>query len=204
MNKWGLVTMAALVAALAAAPARSQEAPGGFYIGASGGAVYTDAAGSLEVITGGFHDRKVPNGGKVYIGHKRGNVGMEAGYYYLGTYDFLVTPAGAVQDQLKTHAIVVAGVYEAEMFPGYTLVARLGVAFTQAQYDCKLFCGGAFLDTDETGTSGMWGVGMDMRMTQILSLRLEFEHFGGVHHAVVSRRFKDGYDMFSAGVRLGF
>lgn len=204
MNKWGLVSTAVLAAALTAQPARAQEPSGSFYLGVSGAAVYTDAAGSLEALVGGFHDKQVPNGGKVYGGYKRGNWGMEAGYYLLGNYEILTAPAGQVQDELTTNAIVIAGVYEAELFPGYTLVARLGVAFTEAEYDCKLACGGAFRDTSETGTSGMWGVGMDMRMTQSFSLRLEYEHFGSVHHAVVNQKFKDGYDMFSVGARFGF
>lgn len=35
--------------------------------------------------------------------------------------------------------------------------------------------------------------------------RLDFEHFGSVHHAMgTTVKFKDGYDMFSVGVQLQF
>jgi hypothetical protein len=50
----------------------------------------------------------------------------------------------------------------------------------------------------------MFGVGLDIRMTQSLGLRMEYEHVGSVHHAVSTIKFKDAYDLFTVGVRLGF
>jgi len=205
MNKWGLVLTAALAAALPAKAALAQESPGSFYLGASGAAVYTDASKSLESITGGVRDDSVPNGGKVYGGFMRDRWGMEFGYYYLGTYDILTAPAGTLQDQMKTSALVVAGAYQAPIAGGWDLVLRLGVAFTQAEYDCKLGCGTLpFVDTKEKGTSGMWGAGVNVRMTQSFSLLMEYEHIGNVHHSVGNIGFKDGYDMFSVGVQVQF
>ena len=206
MKKWGWVSTAALAVALAAVPARAQESSGKYYIGLSGAAVYTDAAKSLQSIAGGYYDKDVPNGGKVYAGYvKDSGWGMEFAYYYLGTFDILTAPAGQVQDQLKTSAIVIAGVYQWQVYPGYDLIGRLGVAFTQAKYDCQLGCGTLpFIDTTERGTSGMWGVGLNMRMTQSFSFLLEYEHIGSVHHSVGNIGFKDGYDMYSVGVRLAF
>jgi hypothetical protein len=203
MNKWGLVLTAALAATLAAQPALAQESPGGFYIGLSGAASYTDAAQSMETFTGGIHDKSVPNGGKVYAGLVRDGWGMEFAYYYLGKIE-IENAAGQVQDEMETGAIVVAGVYEAAIAPAYTFVARVGIAFTQARYDCKLACSAPFLDTKETGTSGMFGLGLDMRMTQSLALRMEYEHIGSVHHGISTIKFKDAYDLFSVGVRLAF
>lgn len=204
MNKWGLVLTAALAATLAALPARAQDSSGEFYIGLSGAASYTDAARSMEQITGGTHDKSVPNGGKLYAGYMRGNWGMEVGFYYLGKIE-IENPAGQVQDVMETGALVVALAYEAPIAPGYAFVGRVGVALTQAEYDCKLACGGVtFVDTKETGTSGMFGLGLDMRLARSFALRMEYEHIGSVHHNVGNVQFKDAYDMFSVGVRLVF
>jgi hypothetical protein len=193
---------AALAATLAALPARAQDSS--FYIGASGAASYTDAARSMEQITFGVHDKSVPNGGKVYAGYVSGSWGMEFGYYYLGKIE-IENAGGQVQDELETAAIVIAGVYEAPIAAGYTFVGRLGVAFTQAKYDCQLACGAPpFVDTKENGTSGMFGLGLDARMAQNFTLRMEYEHIGSVHHSVGNIQFKDAYDMFSVGVRLVF
>ncbi|MDH4093917.1 MAG: outer membrane beta-barrel protein [Betaproteobacteria bacterium] len=203
-NKWGLALTAALAAALAALPARAQEAPGRFYMGISGAAVTSDASRSMESITGGVYDESTPNGGKVYAGYLRGNWGLEFGYYYLGKYE-IENAGGQVQDVLETSAIVVAGVYQVEMWRGFDFVARAGVAFTNAQYDCKLSCGTMpFVDTETKDLSGMWGIGLNMRMTQSLSLLLEYEHIGSVHHNVGNIEFQDGYYLYSVGARLTF
>jgi len=202
MKKWGL----ALALVLAAPSAWSQEQPGGLYIGLSGSAVYTDAAGSVETITGGFHDKSTPNGGKVFGGYMWDRWGMEFAYYYLGKYEFLNAPGtGQVQDTLETQAFVVAAVYEAPLSSALSLFARGGIAFTHAQYDCKLGCGTApYIDTKKTGLSGMWGAGLGVRLTQHTSVRLEYEHIGNVHHAIVDQEFTDGYDMYMVGLRLMF
>ena len=202
MKKWGL----ALALVLAAPTAWSQEQTGGLFLGVSGIAAYTDAARTMESITGGTHDKSVPNGGKVFGGYMWDRWGVELAYYYLGKYDFLNAPAvGQIQDQLETRAVTMAGVYEAQMAPTMSLFFRAGLAITRTQYDCKLGCGSPpFLDTKKTATSGMGGVGLGFRLTQRSSVRLEWEHFGSVHHAVANQEFKDAYDLFSLGVRLMF
>lgn len=203
-NKWGLALTAALAAALAALPARAQEAPGRYYMGISGAAVTSDAGRSLQTITGGTEDKTTPNGGKVYAGYLRGNWGLEFGYYYLGNIK-IENAGGQVQDELTTSALVVAGVYQVDIGHGFDFVARAGVAFTNAEYDCKLSCGApTFVDTKTTGNSGMWGLGVNMRMTQSLSFLLEYEHIGSVHHNVGNIEFQDGYYMYSVGARLTF
>ena len=203
-NKWGLALAAALAAAMAALPARAQEAPGGFYVGISGAAVTSDAGRSLQTITGGTEDKQTPNGGKVYAGYLRGKWGLEFGYYYLGNRE-IENAGGQVQDEMETSAIVVAGVFQTPIAQGFDFVARAGVAFTNAEYDCKLSCGTMpFVDTKTTSTSGMWGIGVNMRMTRSLSFLLEYEHIGSVHHNVGNIEFQDGYYMYSVGARLQF
>ena len=156
------------------------------------------------VITGGTEDKTTPNGGKVYAGYLRGKWGLEFGYYYLGNRE-IENAGGQVQDEMETTAIVVAGVFQTPIAQGFDFVARAGVAFTNAEYDCKLSCGTMpFVDTKTTSTSGMWGIGVNMRMTRSLSFLLEYEHIGSVHHNVGNIEFQDGYTMYSVGARLQF
>lgn len=129
--------------------------------------------------------------------------GIEFAYYNLGEYD-IVDGAGALLDQLTTTAIGVSGVYTAPIAPGYYFNAKLGLAFTDAKYDCKASCTSPFVDTNRRGTSGLLGIGLAMRAVSNLWLRLEYEHVGSVQHAISNIRFNDGYDMLSVGVHIGF
>jgi hypothetical protein len=201
MKKLGM--LGALVAGAALAqPALAQN--NSAYVGISGAAVYSDSARSLEGITGGIHDESVPNGGKIYGGYMWNNLGVEFGYYMLGKYE-IDNVGGAVQDELRTSAIAVSGVYAVPMGAGYSFNAKLGIAFTNAEYDCILACGAPFVDTTRRGTSGLIGIGFGWRTSGgALSLHMDYEHIGSVQHAVSTIKFKDAYDMFSVGVRLNF
>jgi opacity protein-like surface antigen len=202
MKRWGLV----LAVSLAAAPAWAQQPAEGFYIGAAGSAVYTDAMENVQsIVGGGYSNDSEPNGGKVYAGYKRGRWAMELGYYYLGKYENLTSLGGQVADTLETQAIVTALVYEVPMNSTFSVFARAGIAFTLAQYECKLNCGTPpLIDTRTDGISGMMGLGVDMRLSERLSLRGEYEHIGSVHEAVDTQKFKNGYDMYTLGVRFMF
>ena len=202
MKKWGLV----LAVSLVAAPAWAQQPAEGFYIGAAGSAVYTDAMQNVQsIVGGGYSNDSEPNGGKVYAGYKRGRWAMELGYYYLGKYENLTALGGQVTDTLETQAIVTAVVYEVPMNSTFSLFARAGIAFTLAQYECKVGCGTSpLIDTRTDGISGMMGLGADMRLSERFSLRGEYEHVGSVHEAVDTQKFKNGYDMYTLGVRFMF
>jgi hypothetical protein len=194
--------IAALVGVLAGSQAHAQSS--GSYLGISGGAVWTDAAGSVATFASGIHDESVPNGFKVFGGRIRDGFGMEFAFYDLGTYD-IVNGAGAVQDQLETRALAVSGVYSAPLGHGYGFIAKLGIAFTEARYDCRLNCGPPFVDTKRRGNSGLIGLGVTSQMSGNVALRMEFEHIGNVRHAISNAfLFNDGYDMFSVGLHVNF
>jgi len=203
MKRWGLV----LAVSLLAAPAWAQEPAEGFYLGAAGAAVYTDAMQNVQsIVGGGFGNDSVPNGGKIYAGYKRGRWALELGYYYLGKYENLNALGGQVTDTLETQALVTALVYEFPVTTTFSAFARAGIAFTLAEYSCTLSCAGPppLLDTTQKGVSGMMGLGLDLRLTRSLSLRGEYEHIGAVHEAVNQQTFKDGYDMYMVGARFMF
>lgn len=196
--------IAALVGMLAGFQAHAQSST--VYMGASGGAVWTDAADSVAAISGGVHDDSVPNGFKVFGGRIRDNFGIELAYYYLGKFDIVAFGTGAMLDQLETRALAVSGVYSAPLGHGYNFIAKLGIAFTEAQYDCRTGCGVApFIDTRRRGNSGLIGLGITSQVSSNVALRMEFEHIGNVRHAMSNTVFfNDGYDMFSVGLHLNF
>jgi len=197
---------AILIAALAGVLAGSQvhaQSPG-FYFGASGGAATTDATSNVAALTGGVHDDKTPNAYKVYGGRMWEDYGIEIGYYDLGKYKFLSGFAGPVQDELQTSAIAVSGVIARPLGQGYFFNAKVGVAFTQTKYDCKLSCGVPFIDTQRRGNSGLLGLGLGWEASKALSFRMEYEHIGAVQHAIYNQRFKNAYDLFSIGLMVQF
>jgi OmpA-like transmembrane domain len=197
---------AILIAALAgmlAGPHVHAQSPG-FYLGVSGGTATTDATSTLAALTLGVHDDKTPNAYKVYAGHMWDDYGIELGYYDLGNYKFLSGFAGPVQDELHTSAITVAGVLAEPLGQGYFFNAKVGVAFTLAEYDCRLNCGAPFIATQRRGNSGLLGLGLGWQASSGLSFRMEYEHIGAVQHAVSNLRFKNAYDLFSIGLMLQF
>jgi opacity protein-like surface antigen len=193
----------ALVGMFAGSQVHAQSSGG--YLGISGGAVWTDAAGSVAEFGSGIHDESVPNGFKVYGGRIWDGFGIEFAYYNLGEYD-IEDGAGAVQDRLETRALAVSGVYSAPLGHGYALIARLGIAFTEARYDCRLDCGPPFfVDTKRRGNAGLIGLGFASQISGNIGLRMEFEHIGNVRHGISNAfLFNEGYDMFSVGIHVNF
>jgi opacity protein-like surface antigen len=195
--------IAALIGMFAGSQAHAQSSGG--YLGISGGAVWTDAASSVAGFAGGVHDESIPNGFKVYGGRIRDRFGIEFAYYYLGEYE-IEDGAGVVQDALETRALAVSGVYSAPIAPGYAFIGKLGIAFTEAQYDCRLNCGPPFfVDTRRRGNAGLIGLGITSQIAGNVALRMEFEHIGNVRHGISNAiRFNDGYDMLSVGLHVNF
>ena len=197
---------AILFAALAGLLAGSQvhaQSPG-YYLGLSGGAATTDATNSLAALTLGVHDDKTPNAYKIFGGRMWDDYGLEFAYYNLGKYKFLAGFAGPVQDEMQTSAIAVSGVLSKPLGQGYYFNAKAGIAFTLAEYDCKLSCGAPFVDTQRRGNSGLLGLGVAMRASESLLFRIEYEHIGAVQHAISNIRFKNAYDLFSIGLVAQF
>jgi hypothetical protein len=201
--KRSVILFAALAGLLAGSQVHAQ-APG-FYFGLSGGAATTDATNSVATQTFGVHDDKTPNAYKIYGGRMWDDYGLEFAYYNLGKYKFLAGFAGPVQDELQTSALAVSGVYSKALGQGYYFNAKAGIAFTLAEYDCKLGCGvPPFIDTQRRGNSGLLGLGVAMRASQSLFFRIEYEHIGAVQHAISNIRFKNAYDLFSIGLMAQF
>lgn len=72
---------------------------------------------------------------------------------------------------------------------------------------CVTLCGAgspANVDTKKRALSGLIGLGVGMRMSNDLEVRVDFDHFGGVHHQVDLTEFKAGYDVMSVSLKITF
>ena len=194
------ILIAALAGLILTAPVRAQAPGQGAYLGIGYGSVWSNG--------GSFFSNTINEdtvaGGKIYAGYMRDdNWGIELGLHDLGKYDVFLL--GAKTDEFKTTAVSVAGVFSTPIGAGYSFNGRLGLAFTNVEYDCLQLCGGAFADdTKKRGTSGMLGIGLGARLAQALSFRVDFDHFGSVHHAVGNTEYKESYDVLSVNLVLLF
>jgi OOP family OmpA-OmpF porin len=120
---------------------------------------------------------------KVFGGYQWPNrFGVEAGYYDLGSYD--VRTSGVKSDEFAATAFAISGTYALPMGPGFDLNFKLGLAFTNVDYSCLSGCSFPFVNTGRSGTAGLLGIGVDWRFAPNVSLRADFESFGGVEHSV--------------------
>ena len=193
------ILIAALAGMLAGTPVQAEENAG--YIGIGYSSNWSNG-GSLYVNT---VNENVTSGGKFYGGYQWGRMAMELSYNNLGTYDIVF--AGAKYAQMKTSAIGLAGVYTAPLAPGFNLSAKLGLAFTSAKHGCVALCGTgtpANVDTKKRGLSGLIGLGVGTTMSEDLEIRVDFDHFGGVHHQIDVTQFKEAYDVLSVSLKITF
>jgi len=177
------------------------QAPGqGGYLGIGYGSVWSKGGSLLGMI-----NEDTVAGGRVFAGYMTDDYwGMELGLHSLGKYEVFEIGTGLKTDEFKTTAVSVAGVLSTPVGAGFYFNGRIGLAFTNVEYDCLQLCGGTFVDTKKRGTSGMLGIGMGVRLAPGLSVRIDFDHFGSVHHAIGTTEYKDSYDIFSANLLLQF
>src|SRR5574341_463084 len=181
--------------------AHAQAQGNGLYFGAGGssnwshgGAVYNDTV-----------NEDVSAGGKAYLGYRWDRAAMEFGFTHLGKYEshFL----GAQVGEMETRAITVSGVYAWPLVPGYSLGAKLGLAFTEADYTCVSLCGTGVplnVNTKKRGLAGVLGFQGYIHMTSNFMVRVEFEHYGNVKHQVDTTEFNEAYDVLTVGLQLNF
>lgn len=197
------ILIAALAGLLLTAQAQAQAPGKGIYFGIGGGTVWSKG-GQVYADT---VNEDASTSGKVYAGYMSDdNWGMELGLHSLGRYE--IEFANAKISDMKTTALTVAGVYTRPLFDtGYNVNMRLGLAFTDARYTCASSCGvgtPANVDTKKRGISGTIGLGIGALITQNLSMRVDFDHFGDVRHQVDFTEFNESYDVFSVSLQLRF
>jgi hypothetical protein len=134
------------------------------------------------------------------------NWGMELGLHSLGRYE--IESANVKVSDMRTAALSVSGVYTQPLFDsGFNVNVRLGLAFTEAKYTCASSCGlgtPANVNTRYRGVAGTIGLGIGAKITQALSMRVDFDHFGNVKHQVDLTEFNESYDVLSANLQLLF
>lgn len=201
--KRAAILIAALAGLLLTAQANAQAPGQGFYMGLGGGTVWSKGG---QVYNDTVNEDASP-GGKVYLGYmSTDSWGMELGLHSLGRYD--TEFANAKISDMRTSALSVSGVYTQPLFDsGYNINVRLGLAFTEAKYTCASSCGAgtpANVDSNKRGISGTIGLGIGAKLSQAISVRVDFDHFGDVHHRVDFTEFNESYDVLSASVQVLF
>jgi OmpA-like transmembrane domain len=198
MKKIGMLSVL-LAGALWSALAQAQ-ASGQWYLGVGGGAVWTGDSPYPSTI-----QDTVDSGGKVYAGGIGEHWGVEFGYYYLGKFD--INASDVKVGESKVQSVTAAGVYSTEFLGGFLFHGKLGVALTQQQYTCTAQCGALSpqnIDTKKSGLSGVWGLGVGVRVARNFELRTDWEHFGAVHEAISTQSYHSGFDLFSISAQLNF
>ncbi len=197
--------VALFAGAFLAAQAQAQMAPmraSGGYAGAGVMTVHTDNAKEFANTFGGTGD-DTATGLKVYAGYLwPSRFGIEVGYYDLGSYE--VKNAGAKTDEFAVNAFTVSAVFATPIGRNFDFNAKLGIAFSNADYTCFTLCGGNFVNTSKSGTAGLLGAGVGWRIAPNFSLRADYEWFGGVKHAVGALEVDYGYGALSLSAQLKF
>lgn len=195
------ILIAVLAGALLAAHAQAQE-PGQSYFGIGYGAVWSDSASPYANTL----DDGTTAGAKIYAGSMQERFGLELGLYHLG--EFEVNLLGAKLAETRTTAAAVSGVMATPLGGGYTFHAKLGLAFTQAEFTCSgAQCATQSppgVNTKKRGMSGLFGLGVGAKMGQNVLMRIDFEHFGNVHHQIGNTEYGDGYDILSVNLQFNF
>lgn len=199
MKRTGIL-VSILAVLLFAASAHAQAPKQGGYFGAGYGSVWSDAPSEI----GGLGTDDTAGGGKIFAGTMFDDRwGLEFALHHLGKFD--VESLGTKTDEFETTAISVAGVLSVPVSASYYFNARLGLAFTNAEYDCIVGCSPpVFTDRYRRGLSGMFGIGMSARIGQSAVVRLDFDHFGKVHYATGLFEFEKSIDVFSVNLLLTF
>jgi hypothetical protein len=194
------ILIAALAGALLGSHVQAQE-PGQGYFGIGFGAATTDGTSPYDNTL----DEDTAGGFKIYGGSMWDRFGIEVGFYGLGRYD--VNFGGAKIADTETYAVAVSGVMAVPLGGGYSFHGKLGLAFTQAEFNCISLCGTGnpvLADTKKRGTSGLLGLGIGALLWRDAMIRMDYEHFGGVHHQISTTEYTDGYDMLSVSLQFNF
>lgn len=155
----------------------------GFYVG--GGVGGTKLQLDTTGLTGSADEEDT--GWKLFAGYQINRyIGVEGGYYDLGKASFSGTlataippfPAGtAASVSLKSKAYALSAIGNLPLGQsGFSLTARLGVAYSESDADVRLGAGATTTSSDET-TELTYGLGVRYDITRAFSVRGEWERF---------------------------
>jgi len=191
---------------LLATPALAQV---GGYVGAGFLSASTNNASDFGNAEGpGFSGDKTATGLKVYGGYMFSrNVGAEAGYYDLGTYE--VKNGGTKTDEFKISAFAVSAVGSWPFGTGFNLHGKLGLALTTSDYKCAnsaaFPCGGPiFVNTSKSDVSPLLGIGVGWKATRNFSVVADLELFSNVNHEAGIASNKADYTVLSVSGQYNF
>jgi hypothetical protein len=195
-----LMLLAALADAFLMTPAQAQT-PGG-YAGIGVMSVSTENARDFAATYATSGDGS-STGFKAYGGYLwPSRLGIEIGYYDLGSYD--VRTGTAKSDEFAVNAFAISGVFAWPIANKFDFNAKLGLAFTNVDYTCVTSCGGIFVNTNKSGIAGVLGAGMGWRVAPNFSLRADLVFIGDVTHSVGGLEADYAYDALSFSGQVKF
>ncbi|MFT3734440.1 MAG: hypothetical protein QM776_05400 [Rhodocyclaceae bacterium] len=139
---------------------------------------------------------------RFYGGYSFGYVGIEGGYYDLGTYRYSGHYSGSYSSDKfasKAAGLFVTGNYE--LSESFGLHGKLGVARVTTRYTCQALCTG-FSDNTESSIKPALGIGVSWQAVKNFALKLDFETFRGARYQYGPASLKANYDMVSLGAEF--
>src|SRR5882762_1135805 len=196
------ILLVVIPAMFLATPALAQV---GGYVGAGFLSANTNNANDFAPVNGpGSRGDQTATGLKVYGGYMfRPYLGVEAGYYDLGTYD-VKDGTGVKTDDFKTSAFAVSAVGSWPFGTGFNVHGKLGLAFTTVDYTCKVSCAFPFVNTSKSDVSPLLGIGVGWKATRNFSVVADLELFSQVNHAVSNVESKADYTVLSISGQYNF
>jgi hypothetical protein len=191
--------LAALAAACLMTPAQAQTSGG--YAGVGVMSVATDNASEFAAVNATSGERTA-NGLKVYGGYLWNRFGVEVGYYDLGSYD--VFTGGTKTDEFAIAATAVSGVFAMPFASQFVFNAKLGLAFTAADYTCISLCSSSVFSSSKSSVAGLFGAGVGWRPAQNFTLRADLETFADILHRAGVFEARYPYSAFSVSGQFNF
>ena len=102
------------------------------------------------------------------------------------------------------NAFTVSAVFATPIGRNFDFNAKLGIAFTKADYTCLTLCAFPYVNTSKSGTAGVLGAGLGWRLAPNFSLRADYEYFGGVRQTVGNLEADYAYGALSLSAQLKF
>ena len=185
-----LVTVAALALAT---PALAQHSTG-WYIGGGLGSTKADFVRSdfTGLATGTYSADDDDFGSRFFGGYRFApNLAIEGGLAFLGTYKHRYNNGGnvAVYDY-NASALTVALAGSIPVAGGFSLLGRVGIAFTASELDLRRnngtatipFCPDSWWYTDcaSQSTNFYWGVGAQFDLGRNWGIQLDYDNYGEV------------------------
>ncbi|GAA5163260.1 outer membrane beta-barrel protein [Viridibacterium curvum] len=188
----------------ASASAQADPFKGGYVGGAVGRVTSNVVSKAYSSYTADSLERKDKRktGYKVYGGYSFGYVGVEGGYYDLGTYRYSGYFSGSYSsDKFASKAVGLFLTGNHALSESFGLHGKLGAARVTTRYTCSNLCTN-FPDNSESSIKPALGIGVSWQPVKHFAVKLDFETIRGARYQYGPASLKANYDMLSLGAEV--